>query len=67
MHDVTHFGLDVLLVAGALSAALLTSKLSARLSIPSAAFFLVAAAFASDAFPSLRVSIGTVERVATWR
>jgi cell volume regulation protein A len=65
MHDVTHFGLDVLLVAGALSAALLTSKLSARLSVPSAAFFLVAAAFASDAFPSLRVGIGTVERVAT--
>ncbi len=54
MHDVTHFGLDVLLVAGALSAALLTTKLSARISIPSAALFLVAAAVASDAFTSLR-------------
>ncbi len=65
MHDVTHFGLDILLVAGALSAALLTSKLSARLSVPSAAFFLVAAAVSSDVLPSLRVPIGTVERVAT--
>ena len=65
MHDVTHFGLDVLLVAGGLSAALLTAKLSARLSIPSAAFFLVAAAVASDAWPGLRVPIGTVERLVT--
>jgi cell volume regulation protein A len=65
MSAVTHFGLDVLLVAGALSAALLTAKLSARTSIPSAAFFLVAAAIASDVFPSLQVSVKTVERVAT--
>src|SRR5690349_20191620 len=65
MHGVTHFGLDVLLVAGALSAALLTTKLGSRLSVPSAAFFLVAAAIASDVFPSLRVPIDTVERVVT--
>jgi potassium/hydrogen antiporter len=65
MHDVTHFGLDVVLVAGALSAALLTAKLSARLSVPSAAFFLVAAAVASDIFPSLVLRIQTVERIAT--
>jgi cell volume regulation protein A len=65
MHDVTHFGLDVLLVTGALSAALLTTKVSARISVPSAAFFLVAAAIASDLFSSLRVPIGTVERLAT--
>ena len=65
MHDVTHFGLDVLLVAGALSVALLTAKLGARLSVPSAAFFLVAAALASDAFPSLHLPIVTVERLAT--
>jgi len=65
MHDVTHFGLDVVLVAGALSAALLTAKLSARLSVPSAAFFLVAAAVASDLFPSLVLRIQTVERIAT--
>ena len=65
MGDVIHFGGLILLVAGGLSAALLTSKLSARLSIPSAALFLVAAAVSSDLFPSLVVSIGMVERIAT--
>ena len=65
MHDLTSFCLTILLVAGALSAALLASKLSARTSIPSAAFFLVAAALASDLYPSLVLSISTVEKVAT--
>jgi cell volume regulation protein A len=65
MHDLTSFGLTILLVAGALSAALLASKVSARTSIPSAAFFLVAAALASDLYPSLVLSISTVEKVAT--
>jgi cell volume regulation protein A len=65
MHDVTSFGLSILVVAGAMSAALLASKLSARVSIPSAALFLVAAAVASDVFPSLQVSIRLVERIAT--
>ena len=65
MHDLTSFGLTILVVAGALSAALLASKLSARTSIPAAAFFLVAAALASDLYPSLVVSISTVEKIAT--
>jgi potassium/hydrogen antiporter len=65
VHDLTSFGLAILIVAGGLSAALLASKLSARVSIPSAAFFLVAAAVASDIFPSLTFSITTVERVGT--
>jgi potassium/hydrogen antiporter len=65
MHDLTSFGLTILLIAGALSAALLASKLGARTSIPSAAFFLVAAALASDFYPSLVLSISTVERIAT--
>jgi potassium/hydrogen antiporter len=65
VHDLTSFGLTVLLVAGALSAALLASKVSARTSIPSAALFLVAAAAASDLFPSLVVSIRSVEQVGT--
>jgi cell volume regulation protein A len=65
VHDLTSFGLAVLLVAAALSAALLASKVSARISIPSAALFLVAAAIASDAFGSLRVSVSTVERIGT--
>jgi cell volume regulation protein A len=65
MPELTHFGLSVLVVAIALAAALLASKVSARTSVPSAAFFLVAAAVASDLFPSLELSIRTVERLAT--
>jgi cell volume regulation protein A len=65
VHDLTSFGLTVLLVAAALSAALLASKLVARVSIPPAALFLVVAAIASDAFPSLTVSISTVEKIGT--
>jgi potassium/hydrogen antiporter len=65
VHDLTHFGFMVLLIAAALFAALAASKLSARTSIPSAALFLVAAAVASDLWPSLEVSIGSVERIGT--
>jgi cell volume regulation protein A len=65
VHELTSFGLDILLVAGALSAALLASKLSARIAVPSAALFLVAAAVASDAAPSLAPSTTTVERIGT--
>ncbi len=65
MEDLTSFGLTVLLVAGALSAALAGSKLSARTSIPSAALFLVVASAASALFPSLDVSIASVERIGT--
>jgi cell volume regulation protein A len=65
VHDLTSFGLDVLLVAAALSAALLASKVSARIAVPSAALFLVAAAVASDAAPSLTLSTQAVERIGT--
>ena len=65
MHDLTSFGLDVFLVAAALSAALLASKLSARIAVPSAALFLVAAALASDAASSLAPSTRAVERIGT--
>ena len=65
MQDTIHFGSIVLGVAGALSAALLGSKLFARLSIPSAAFFLVLAAIASDIWPSITLSTATVERLGT--
>ena len=65
MHDLDVFGAAVLFVSLALLAALLSAKLSGRLSIPAPAVFLVAAALASDLFPSLYVSIKTVERVAT--
>jgi cell volume regulation protein A len=65
MHEVTSFGAAILLVAGTLSAALVTSKLSERLSIPAAAPFLVIAAIASDIFDELDFSTQTVERVAS--
>ncbi|HZQ81858.1 MAG TPA: cation:proton antiporter [Gaiellaceae bacterium] len=65
MSELTSFGLIVLLVGAALSAALLASKLGARASVPAAALFLAAAAIASDVFPSLSVSIETVERLGT--
>ncbi|HEY7536746.1 MAG TPA: cation:proton antiporter [Gaiellaceae bacterium] len=65
MDDVTTFGGQILLVAGALTAALFASRLSERLSVPAAAPFLIAAAVASDIFPSLTVSTDTVISVAT--
>jgi cell volume regulation protein A len=65
VHELTVFGLAILLVSAALSAALLTSKLSERFSIPAAAPFLVAAAVVSDVFPSLELSTKTVGRIAT--
>ena len=65
MEDALSFGAIVLLVSVGLSAALLASKVTDRTSIPGAAVFLLVAAAASDIFPSLDVSIRTVERIAT--
>ncbi len=65
MHDATTFGAVILLASAALVVSLGTSKLSQRLSIPVAAPFLILAAIASDVFPGLTSSIGTVEHVST--
>lgn len=65
MHDVTSFGAGILLVSSGLTLALVLTKVSGRLSIPVAVPFLVAAAAASDLFPSLGVSTETVVRVAS--
>jgi cell volume regulation protein A len=65
VHDVVSFGGWILLVSSAIAIALFTTKLTERLSIPAAAPFLVAAAAASDLFPSLEVSTDTVVKVAT--
>jgi len=65
VHDLTSFGLTILIVSGALLAALVLAKVSARLAVPSGAVFLLAAAAASAVFPSLVVSVATVERIAT--
>jgi cell volume regulation protein A len=66
MHEVTHFGEIVLLVSAALSVALLSGRLSERIRVPTAAFFLLAAAATSDVWPGAgdAVSIRNVERIA---
>jgi cell volume regulation protein A len=66
MAEVTDFGTIVLVVALAFSVALATTKLADLVPIPAPAFFLVAAAVASDLFPALgdRIEIREVERVA---
>ena len=66
MNEVTHFGEIVLLVSAALSVALLSSRLSERTRVPTAAFFLLAAAVISDVWPGIgdAVSIRNVERIA---
>ena len=66
MHEVTHFGAIVLLVSGAFLVAVLSNRVSERLRVPAAAFFLLAAALASDLWPELAdtLSIRDVERIA---
>src|SRR4051812_21601151 len=64
MHEVRNFGLIVLLVAAAFALAVLSSRLSDRVSVPGPALFLLAAAVLSDVFPSLgKLQIRTVERI----
>jgi cell volume regulation protein A len=66
MDEVTHFGGIVLLVSGGFAVAVLANKLSERIRVPAAAFFLLAAALASDLWPDLgdTLSIRDVERIA---
>jgi potassium/hydrogen antiporter len=64
--NAASFG-PVVLVIGLIGiAAVLSNRLSERLSVPAPAFFLVLAAVASDLFPHLaQVSYSTVQRVVT--
>jgi cell volume regulation protein A len=66
VHEVTHFGAILLLVSGAFAVAVFSNKLSEKLRVPTAAFFLLAAAIASDLWPDLgdALSIRDVERIA---
>ena len=64
MREVHTFGLIVLLVAAAFALAVLSSRVSERVSLPGPALFLIAAALLSDLFTSLgKVEIRTVERI----
>ena len=66
MSSIAWFGLAVLVSALAVIAAVLSSRVSERLRIPAPAFFLIAAAVASDIWPWLgRLSYGTVEQGVT--
>src|SRR5919109_4710571 len=66
MHEVTHFGAIVLGVSAAFAIAVLSNKINEGLRVPAAGFFLLAAAVASDIWPTLgdRLSIRDVERIA---
>jgi cell volume regulation protein A len=66
MDETADFGAVILLLSAGFGLALLSTKLTERLPIPSPAVFLLAAAVASDVWPSLydRAPIRSVERVA---
>jgi cell volume regulation protein A len=66
MSDVEHFALIVLAVAVAITAAVLSNRISERIRVPAPVIFLLAAAVASDVVPELgQVSVTTVQRVVT--
>jgi potassium/hydrogen antiporter len=64
--EITHFGLVILVVAGIVSLAVLSNKVSERFPIPAPAIFLLAAAVTVHFWPSLgrKFSVLDVERVA---
>jgi cell volume regulation protein A len=66
MSDVEHFALLVLVVGVAITAAVLSNRISERIRIPTPAIFLLAGAVASDLVPSLgQLSVTTVQRVVS--
>jgi cell volume regulation protein A len=69
MEEVGDFGLIVLVVAAGFSLAIAISKVTQRVPIPAPALFLLVAAAATDAFPSLTTHLGdsivTVERIGS--
>jgi cell volume regulation protein A len=66
MTEIADFATIVLIVAGGFSLAILSTRITDHVPIPAPAIFLVAAAVASDVWPSLYddVPIKTVERIA---
>ena len=66
MGEITQFGGWVAIVSAAALAAVISTRLAERIRVPPGAIFLLAAAAASDAFPTLsHLSIRSVERIAS--
>src|ERR1700724_331079 len=66
MSGESQFGLIVLVIGVAGTAAVLSNRLSARLRVPAPAFFLVAAVIAAQLWPSATaLPVGTTQRVVT--
>ena len=66
MTGQVQFGLIVLVIGLAGTAAVLSNRLSARLRVPAPAFFLVAAVIAAQLWPAAAaLPVTTVERVVT--
>jgi cell volume regulation protein A len=66
MQDIEVFGLLVAAISIAASLAILSNRLSARTRIPAPALFLIAAAIASELFPSLNaLPFESVQRIVT--
>lgn len=65
MTEIAHFGAIIFFVGAAFAAAVLASKITARVPVPTPALFLIAAAVASDAFPQLQhyISVRDVTRI----
>jgi cell volume regulation protein A len=66
MTEIADFATIVLIVAGGFSLAILSTRITDHVPIPAPAIFLIAAAVASDLWPSLydELPIRTVERIA---
>jgi cell volume regulation protein A len=66
MPEITHFATLLLIVTAGFSLAVASTRLTERVPVPAPALFLVAAAVASDLWPSIydRVPTRAVERVA---
>src|SRR5580704_8393446 len=66
MAGTSQFGLIILVIGLAGTAAVLSNRLSARLRVPAPAFFLVAAVFAAQLWPSATaMPLSTLQRVVT--
>src|SRR3954471_340951 len=66
MPEIADFAIVILVVAGGFALAALSTRITEHVPIPAPAIFLIAAAVASDLWPSIydHVEVRTVERIA---